>query len=454
MVILRMEETKDYENRERISSDGSSSNWVKTLINYFKPGSTLGSMFSLFAATFDVGIITLPYLAAQNGIFASTLLIVYGAVSSYFTSMLLVDCAEKVGKTRYQDFAMHCWGPTASKIVGWCNIVSFLGFVISYIVFVKTLIPQILKLTLGESNVPEILGEGQWKGELVWGTVYVLFIMFPLSIPKNLGSLEYFSTLGWVCAVYITFWFIALFFCDRSLVPEISKNLSDAKYFSVTISGMAEAMPYILFSYMFQPIVPIIYSELKHKNKFTMRKVLMIGSIFVVIIYILDSTFGYFCVVNQPSLLSTLLDQANILEVDFEEWPYTIAAIGFLFTIFAANQIVFLSAKSDFEIVVFKSKEMTKYQNLILTVCFCVMCWAFGVFVPNIEDAITILGCTVNPMSGYIFPIIFYLKIFSSEARNSWKIFAEMILGCILLLIVVASAITAFILFIQDQISG
>ena len=99
--------------------------------------------------------------------------------------MLLVDCAEKIGKTRYQDFAMHCWGPTASKIVGWCNIVSFLGFVTSYVVFIKTLVPQILKLTLGESNVPELLDEGQWKGELIWGTVYVVFIVFPLSLPKK-----------------------------------------------------------------------------------------------------------------------------------------------------------------------------------------------------------------------------------------------------------------------------
>ena len=157
---------------------------------------------------------------------------------------------------------------------------------------------------------------------------------------KKLGSLEYFSTLGWFWAVYITFCFIALFFLDRSLVPEISKNVSDAKYFSFTISGVAEAMPYILFSYMFQPIVPIIYSELKHRNKITMRKVLMIGSIFVVIIYILDSTFGYLCVVNQQSMLNTLLDQANILQIDFREWPYTVAAYGLLFTVFASCQVI------------------------------------------------------------------------------------------------------------------
>ena len=437
-----------------MSSDLSSQNCLTKFTKYFRPGSTIGSMFSLFAATFDVGIITLPYLAAQNGVGATTILIVYGAVSSYFTSMLLVDWADKIGKTRYQDFAMHCWGPTASKVVGWCNIISFLGFVISYIVFVKTLIPQILKLTLGESSVPDMLGEGQWKGELIWGTVYVIFIMLPLSIPKKIGSLEYFSTLGWICAVYITFCFIALFFWDKSLVPDISKNIVDAKYFVTSLSGIAEAMPYILFSYMFQPIVPIIYSELKNKSKFKMRKILTIGSIFVITIYVLDSTFGYLCLVNQQPLLNTLLSQANILEVDFGEWAYTLAAFGFLFTIFAAAQIVFLSAKSDFEIVVFNSNEMSKFQNIVLTVSFCIICWAFGVFVPTIEDAITILGCTVNPMSGYIFPIIFYLKMFRTESKSNWKVFIETIICWVLLLIVIGSAIMAFITFIQDKLNS
>ena len=142
------------------------------------------------------------------------------------------------------------------------------------------------------------------------------------------------------------------------------------------------------------------------------------------------------------------------MEVDFGEWAYTLAAFGFLFTIFAAAQIVFLSAKSDFEIVVFNSNEMSKFQNIVLTVSFCIICWAFGVFVPTIEDAITILGCTVNPMSGYIFPIIFYLKMFRTESKNSWKIFIETIICWVLLLIVIGSALMAFITFIQDKLNS
>jgi len=178
------------------NSTTTSHSFLHSISSMLKAGGMLGSLFSLFAATFDIGIITLPALAAENGIGTTAILVVFGALISYFCAMLLVDCADKIGKTRYEDFAMHCWGRTASKLVGACILTSLLGFVTSYIVFVKTLIPQMLKLFIGEGSVPEFLAEGQWKGELVWGTVYVVFVMCPLSLPKNIGSLGYFSTLG------------------------------------------------------------------------------------------------------------------------------------------------------------------------------------------------------------------------------------------------------------------
>lgn len=84
-----------------------------------------------------------------------------------------------------------------------------------------------------------------------------------------------------------------MFFTDRSLVPSISDNLVSAKYFSTTLSKLAAASPYLIFSFMYQPIVPIIYEELKHKSSSRMRRVLVLGSIFVIGIYVLDSSFGY-----------------------------------------------------------------------------------------------------------------------------------------------------------------
>lgn len=50
----------------------------------FKAGGMNGSIFSLITATLGSGTISLPYLAAVNGIYLAAVLIIFGAVISNF----------------------------------------------------------------------------------------------------------------------------------------------------------------------------------------------------------------------------------------------------------------------------------------------------------------------------------------------------------------------------------
>lgn len=86
---------------------------------------------------------------------------------------------------------------------GWCNVITLLGFTVSYIVFVKTLIPQILTSIFDEENLPEALGKDQWKGQVLWATIYTLLVLIPLSLPRKAGTLTYASLLGFVATVYL-----------------------------------------------------------------------------------------------------------------------------------------------------------------------------------------------------------------------------------------------------------
>jgi len=78
---------------------------VRIVRRKFKAGGMNGSIFSLVTAILGSGTVTLPYLAAKNGIVIAILLIIFGAAISYFCGMLLVSCAEKVGSDKYEDFA-------------------------------------------------------------------------------------------------------------------------------------------------------------------------------------------------------------------------------------------------------------------------------------------------------------------------------------------------------------
>ena len=64
------------------------------------------SVFSLVAATVGSGNITLAYAIMKNGYILGPLIVILGAMLSYYTSMILVKSAEFTGKYRYEDIAM------------------------------------------------------------------------------------------------------------------------------------------------------------------------------------------------------------------------------------------------------------------------------------------------------------------------------------------------------------
>lgn len=71
----------------------------------FRPGGTSGSVFSLIAATLGAGTLSFAYAMMVNGILLGTILIVIGALFSYYTGSLLVSVVSSTGVHRYEDFA-------------------------------------------------------------------------------------------------------------------------------------------------------------------------------------------------------------------------------------------------------------------------------------------------------------------------------------------------------------
>mmetsp|Transcript_10276 Transcript_10276/g.15643 ORF Transcript_10276/g.15643 Transcript_10276/m.15643 type:complete len:110 (-) Transcript_10276:14-343(-) len=50
-------------------------------------------------------------------------------------------------------------------------------------------------------------------------------------------------------------------------------------------------------------------------------------------------------------------------------------------------------------------------KNIIVTITMIVGCYLLAVSIHDIGSVISIAGATVNPFIGFLFPIIFYLKI-------------------------------------------
>ena len=152
----------------------------------------------------------------------------------------------------------------------------------------------------------------------------------------------------------------------------------------------------ILFAYMYQVNIPMIYQELERKNQTRMSKVVWRGSVAGVILYASVGIFGYLTFYNRPD---ELLKQ-NILLADYGmNVAIIIGQFTSFFSVYAAMPLLYLPAKETCEeLFLHGERKMTFKENILCTLALVFISYIFAIFVPSIGDAMALAGCTTNPM--------------------------------------------------------
>ena len=86
------------------------------------------------------------------------------------------------------------------------------------------------------------------------------------------------------------------------------------------------------------------------------------------------------------------------------------ARIFVLIAIIAATPFCFIPAKDTY-FQLLNLESVSEKQNRLVSFILVLTTYMLSVSIPNIKDAITLTGATVNPFIGFIFPIIFYIRL-------------------------------------------
>jgi len=156
-----------------------------------------------------------------------------------------------------------------------------------------------------------------------------------------------------------------------------------------------------------------------------MNKVLFRANSIAVVVFFIVGVFGYLIFADRAKeQLQDKSRSTNILEADFGD-SYMIQASRYLIMIavIAAAPLAILPAKYAYEEMKYRNG-MTPTQNISVSVCMTVFCYILAVIMPNVGTVIAVTGATVNPFIGFIFPILFYLKIDPAPMNSSSKCMA------------------------------
>lgn len=96
------------------------------------------------------------------------------------------------------------------------------------------------------------------RSKYFWGPLITCGVTFPLSLAKQISLLRYTSLLSFIAVLYVTFIILAEFFDLRS--GETTSLFDNADPIEVTVFGIFEGVPLIIFAYTCHPNVIPIYS--------------------------------------------------------------------------------------------------------------------------------------------------------------------------------------------------
>lgn len=130
--------------------------------------------------------------------------------------------------------------------------------------------------------------------------------------------------------------------------------------FKLSLAGVVSSFPLIIFSYMQQIGVSMIYSELKGKSYEKMSRVVASGTVFVTFFYLMIGIFGYATFLGPP--INHELCSQNILSANFNGSKLMVLGnFALLLSVGLATPIDLLPCKNSIEDLFFKEKRMSKW---------------------------------------------------------------------------------------------
>ncbi|NP_001087075.1 solute carrier family 38 member 2 L homeolog isoform X1 [Xenopus laevis] len=397
----------------------------------YLPGTTSFGMsvFNLSNAIVGSGILGLSYAMANTGIALFMILLVFVTIFSLYSIHLLLKTANEGGSLLYEQLGLKAFGIPGKLAASGSITLQNIGAMSSYLYIVKYELPLVIKELLGLTQ-----GNGEWYLNGDYLVIMVsLFIIFPLSLLRNLGYLGYTSGFSLMCMVFFLIVVIYKKFeipcpleyeamnmtLNATLDQLSSHNVTDdemckPKYF-VFNSQTVYAVPILTFSFVCHPAVLPIYQELKGRSRKRMMNVSNVSFFAMFVMYLLAALFGYLTFYSnvESELLHTYSKVMGAGVI------FVVVRFAVLMAVTLTVPIVIFPIRSSLNELFCSGKDFTWMRHILITVLILGLTNVLVIFVPTIRDIFGFIGASAASMLVFILPSAFYIRLVKKESMKS-----------------------------------
>ncbi|TDH67541.1 hypothetical protein CCR75_005341 [Bremia lactucae] len=362
-------------------------------------GSIRGSVFNLAGATLGAGALSLPYAVAVSGLGFAVAQLVLAAVLTIYTIRLLIR-AEQITKLKcYEDLAMFCFGRKMTIFVEVNILIFCFGIAVAYLVTLGDLITPLVKLCFG---VQSIFAHRWVLMTIVSGT-----IMLPLSLLKDISSLQFSSIVGVLSIV-----FLVVAVAIRSLMYTSANGIPVDISWTINLSrgpNFMLSVPIVMFAFTCQVNVFSIYTELQRPCIRRMNKVVDRATLISFLIYLCIGGVAYLAF--GPQLVDPKYKGNILLSFPPNDTLIAISRAAITLTVAVAFPLNIFPCRFTIDMMFFANSEVSRLRHIAVTSGLVLLALLLAILCPSINIVFGIIGGTCSTVVCFCFPAAFIMHL-------------------------------------------
>ncbi|XP_054475732.1 putative sodium-coupled neutral amino acid transporter 8 [Anoplopoma fimbria] len=254
---------------------------------------SFGAVFIMLKSALGAGLLNFPWAFQKAGGVSTAVCVELVSLVFLISGLVILGYASSVSRQKtYQDVVREVCGGAVGQLCEVCFCFNLFMICVAFLVVVQD---QLDKLCISLYDTVTGSSEGEmpyhWYSDQRFALFIVcLFIILPLSIPKEIGIQKYTSVLGTLAATYLCVAVIVKYYMMEShtaiITPEHSQGVGSwASMFSV--------VPTICFGFQCHEACIAIYSSMENQKLSHWVFISVVSMIFCLLIYTLTGVYGF-----------------------------------------------------------------------------------------------------------------------------------------------------------------
>uniref|UniRef100_A0ABM5EU03 Solute carrier family 38 member 8 isoform X1 n=1 Tax=Pogona vitticeps TaxID=103695 RepID=A0ABM5EU03_9SAUR len=365
--------------------------------------SSSGAVFILLKSALGAGLLNFPWAFSKAGGTLPAVLVELGSLIFLISGLVVLGYATSIStQTTYQGVVREICGSSVGKLCEVCFILNL--FMIS-VAFLRVVGDQLEKLC--DSFYPnETLSGGSSRQHWFMDhrftlSILCILVIFPLSVPREIGFQKYTSIIGTLAACYLMLVTVVKYYLRTDHVAKHEHHRSPEVS---SWASMSSVIPTICFGFQCHEACVAIYSSMANRKLSHWVVVSVMSMLFCLLIYSLIGLYGY---------LTFGADVAADLLMSYpgNDVMVIIARLLFGVSIVTIYPIVLLLGRSVLQDLCLSAKHNSvlttqpyeKWMRVTLTTAWVVVTLLIALCVPDISDVISLIG-GISAFFIFIFP--------------------------------------------------